>query len=395
MSWILPLCFRRPRVLSSVRSWPSKMIEPEFAFSRPTMRRPMVVLPQPDSPTMPNVLPRGTSKLTSATALTLPTRRCMMAPAVTENSLTRCSTFSSAPSAAAPSPATEGAVARTGMAPSAAPASASASAAATVGAPASSAGLSRAASPTGKKQRYSCSGTSPFRSGSVSRHESCAYRHRAANRQPRGGSGQVRRLARNVVQPLSDAGRLHDLVRQRLEQGLRVRVPGVGEQGRRVRRLDDPARVHDRDPVGATGDDPEVVGDQDHRHAEPLAEVVEQFEDLLLDGDVEGGGRLVGDQQLRLAGQRHGDHDPLAHAAGELVREVARSARPAWACRPCRAPRPRAPGRPACRRPGAAGRSPRSGRRSSSSGSATSSGPGRSCPPGCRGRPASPRRRSS
>ena len=30
MSWILPLCRRRPRPLSSLRSWPSKMIEPEF-----------------------------------------------------------------------------------------------------------------------------------------------------------------------------------------------------------------------------------------------------------------------------------------------------------------------------------------------------------------------------
>ena len=42
--------------------------------------------------------------------------------------------------------------------------------------------------------------------------------------------GQVRRLARDVVQPLGDAGGLHDLVRQRLEQGLRVGVAGVGEQ---------------------------------------------------------------------------------------------------------------------------------------------------------------------
>src|SRR3712207_9198031 len=38
------------------------------------------------------------------------------------------------------------------------------------------------------------------------------------------------------------------------------------------------------------------------------------------DGDVEGGGRLVGDEQVGLAGDRHGDHRPLPHAAGELVR---------------------------------------------------------------------------
>ncbi len=35
--------------------------------------------------------------------------------------------------------------------------------------------------------------------------------------------------------------------------------------------------------------------------------------------DVEAGRRLVGDQQPRRGGERHGDHHALAHAAGELV----------------------------------------------------------------------------
>ena len=39
-----------------------------------------------------------------------------------------------------------------------------------------------------------------------------------------------------------------------------------------------------------------------------------------LHGDVERGGRLVGDQEVGLGDQHHGDHHPLAHAAGELVR---------------------------------------------------------------------------
>ena len=46
----------------------------------------------------------------------------------------------------------------------------------------------------------------------------------------------------------------------------------------------------------------------------------EQFEDLRLHGHVERRGRLVGDQQLRLVGERHGDHHALALAAGKLVR---------------------------------------------------------------------------
>ena len=49
-------------------------------------------------------------------------------------------------------------------------------------------------------------------------------------------------------------------------------------------------------------------------------QVEDQVEDLRLDGDVERGGRLVGDQHFRIAGERHGDHGALAHAAGQLVR---------------------------------------------------------------------------
>ncbi len=50
--------------------------------------------------------------------------------------------------------------------------------------------------------------------------------------------------------------------------------------------------------------------------------LAKQVENLGLDRHVERRGRLVGDQQLRVAGERHGDHRPLPHAAGELVRVV-------------------------------------------------------------------------
>ena len=48
-------------------------------------------------------------------------------------------------------------------------------------------------------------------------------------------------------------------------------------------------------------------------------EPLQQVQDLLLHGHVEGRGRLVGDQQAWLARQRDGDRHPLAHAAGQLV----------------------------------------------------------------------------
>ena len=53
-----------------------------------------------------------------------------------------------------------------------------------------------------------------------------------------------------------------------------------------------------------------------------LPKALEQLQDLGLGGDVERGGRLVGDQQLGLVDERHRDHRPLAHPAGELVRVV-------------------------------------------------------------------------
>ena len=49
---------------------------------------------------------------------------------------------------------------------------------------------------------------------------------------------------------------------------------------------------------------------------------LDQLDDLRLDGHVERGRRLVGDEQLRRARQRHGDHHALAHSAGELVRVI-------------------------------------------------------------------------
>ena len=59
--------------------------------------------------------------------------------------------------------------------------------------------------------------------------------------------------------------------------------------------------------------------DEDDRHAELLLQRLHEVQNLRLDGDVERGGGLVGDQDIGLAGQRHGDHDALAHTAGEFV----------------------------------------------------------------------------
>ena len=131
------------------------------------------------------------------------------------------------------------------------------------------------------------------------------------------GLGEVGRQAGDRRQTLVPA-----LVQlgHRGQQGLGVGVADPVEQLTGLGLLGHLAGVHDDHPVGAPGDHAHVVGDEDHGHGQLLAEVVDEVEDLGLDGDVEGRGGLVGDEQLGLAGQRHGDHHPLAQASGELVR---------------------------------------------------------------------------
>ena len=83
--------------------------------------------------------------------------------------------------------------------------------------------------------------------------------------------------------------------------------------------LHDVAGVHHRHPVGDVGHHAQVVGDQDHRQLVLDPQVLEQLQDLGLDGDVQGGGGLVADQDLGVAGHRDGDDHPLAHPARKLV----------------------------------------------------------------------------
>ena len=130
--------------------------------------------------------------------------------------------------------------------------------------------------------------------------------------------------------------------------------------------------VHDRDAIADVLDDAHVVGDEDVGEPQLGLERLEQVEHLRLDRDIERRHRLVAHDQLRLEDQRPGDADPLALAAGELVRDSAgrgtrrappgpssgspsRAARHRSRSRGCGAPRR------CCRRSGSAGRVTRTG----------------------------------
>src|SRR5690606_35535477 len=75
--------------------------------------------------------------------------------------------------------------------------------------------------------------------------------------------------------------------------------------------------------VADVAHDGEVVGDEEVGEVELVLEILEQVDDLRLDGHVERGDRLVGDDEVGLHSERAGDTDALTLTAGELMREAA------------------------------------------------------------------------
>ncbi|MNE55462.1 hypothetical protein D3C80_1502970 [compost metagenome] len=81
--------------------------------------------------------------------------------------------------------------------------------------------------------------------------------------------------------------------------------------------LDDHAVVHHRHPVGQARNHRQVMADDQHRRA-VAAQGFEQAQYLGLHRGIQRRGRLVGNQQARVAGDGRGDQRALAQAAGEL-----------------------------------------------------------------------------
>ena len=75
--------------------------------------------------------------------------------------------------------------------------------------------------------------------------------------------------------------------------------------------------------LGAFGGQRQIMGDQQQRRAQFVGESLQMVEHLPLHGDVQRRRRLVGDQQLRSAGQPDGDERTLTHASRKLVRVLA------------------------------------------------------------------------
>ena len=166
------------------------------------------------------------------------------------------------------------------------------------------------------QQATRCPGRTSSRGGSSTVHFSVANGHRGWNRQPVGG------WSRSGGSPL-ERGELTPWPGDRWsgpeqQVGVRMDWPGEHVEGGPV--LDQLPGVHDANRVGDLGDHRDVVGDVDDAHPQLRLDPLQLLEDLVLDDDVQRCSRLVGDDHLWAAGECHGDHGPLPHSAGELVR---------------------------------------------------------------------------
>src|SRR5579883_1574590 len=266
---------RRREPLRCEISCPSKMTWPPFGSYRRTIVCASVLLPQPDSPTRPKVSPTRTSNETSSTARSRTGR--LRKPPPTGKNFFRLRTL------------------RIGAASVAA-------------AVLMLAGCCMAAFPS---LDVSGGGGRLFDTGC----RTDLAREPAAAR----WGEQIGWRALDRDQPIAHA---RPEPRHRTQQAGGIGMQGALEDGVGARLLDHVASVHDDHALADLRYHAEVVRDQHHRCAHIAREAADQIEQLRLDRHVECGGRLVGDQQAWVAGERHGDHHALAHAAGELVRII-------------------------------------------------------------------------
>ena len=84
------------------------------------------------------------------------------------------------------------------------------------------------------------------------------------------------------------------------QEGLRVRMPRTSQERGLVRDFGRESRVHDRDSIANLRHDRDVVRHEDHRTSGVPLPILDDLEDSVLDDDVEGGRRLVRDEDLRV-----------------------------------------------------------------------------------------------
>ena len=109
---------------------------------------------------------------------------------------------------------------------------------------------------------------------------------------------------------------------ERREQGALPQAAVQKEPFRHHDVVDDAAPLHLHDPVCLVHD-PAVVGDDQARAPLLPCQLAQELNDGLARPLIQGGGRLIGQDQLGLVDERTSDGDPLPLPAGELLGLVA------------------------------------------------------------------------
>jgi hypothetical protein len=89
----------------------------------------------------------------------------------------------------------------------------------------------------------------------------------------------------------------------------------IGETG-----LNNPSRIHNIDSLNVTRDHPQIMGDDHKRGIEFLHQIRHEFQELGLDGHIQGRGRLVGNDDLGVTDKAIAITTPCRIPPAELVR---------------------------------------------------------------------------
>ncbi len=143
-------------------------------------------------------------------------------------------------------------------------------------------------------------------------HMATTWRKRTSGRQ----RTQVRRLPLDRDKPLVGVAIES---RHGRHQATCVGMAGAGIKVSCWRGFHHPSCIHDHDAIGIARDNAEVMRDQNQSRAGASRKILQQIKNLRLYGHVKCGSRLIGDDQLRFAGECHCNHGALAQATGELM----------------------------------------------------------------------------
>ena len=109
-----------------------------------------------------------------------------------------------------------------------------------------------------------------------------------------GHSGEIRYASGDAGKNLYAGTKL----RHRGNKALCVRMGRVGKEDLHGSFLDDLSGVHNDDAGTHLSHNAEIVGDEEDAHALVLLDLFHQLQDLGLNGNVQSGGRLVGNQKI-------------------------------------------------------------------------------------------------